>query len=63
MEERQPFEYSDIHYNEVIMYLEKKWGRALNAHEKHVLIEGYRFGRYVEADHEISTLWRWEKQV
>jgi hypothetical protein len=52
----QPFEYSQIFYNDVIYYLEQKWQRKLNDHEKHVLIEGYRFGRLVESENEIKIL-------
>ncbi|WHY01840.1 hypothetical protein [Neobacillus sp. DY30] len=52
----QPFEYSQIFYNEVIYYLETKWQRRLTDHEKHVLIEGYRFGRLTEAENEIRIL-------
>jgi hypothetical protein len=50
------FNYEQIFYNEVIYYLEQKWNRPLNDHERHVLIEGYKFGRYVEADNEIKIL-------
>lgn len=52
----EPFEYSQIFYNEVIMYLEGKWNRRLSDHERSVLIEGYRFGRMVEAENEIKIL-------
>ncbi|MEH7334503.1 hypothetical protein V7161_17800 [Neobacillus drentensis] len=52
----EPFNYSDISYNEVIFYLESKWGRQLSEHERKVLIEGYRFGRMVEAENEIKIL-------
>ncbi len=51
-----PFEYPEIFYNEVIYYLETKWERRLSDHERHVLIEGYRFGRMVEAETEIKIL-------
>lgn len=51
-----PFEYSQIFYNEVIYYLESKWQRRLTDHERHVLIEGYRFGRLTEAENEIKIL-------
>jgi hypothetical protein len=50
----EPFEYSQILYNEAIMYLETKWQRQLNDHERHVLIEGYRFGRMIEAGDEMK---------
>lgn len=50
------YEYSQILYNEVIMYLETKWKRQLNDHERHVLIEGYRFGRMIEAEEGIKIL-------
>lgn len=53
---RPPFEYDQIFYNDVIYYLETKWERALTPHEKHVLIEGYKFGRLVEAENEIKIL-------
>lgn len=52
----EPFEYSSILYNEVILYLKEKWNRRLSDHERHVLIEGYRFGRMVEAENEIKIL-------
>ncbi|WP_180960138.1 hypothetical protein [Neobacillus cucumis] len=52
-----PFEYPEIFYNEVILYLEAKWNRRLTDHERHVLIEGYRFGRMVEAESEIKILY------
>jgi hypothetical protein len=52
----KPFEYTDIFYNEVIYFLEKKWKRQLSGHERLVLIEGYRFGRMIEADNEIKIL-------
>jgi hypothetical protein len=52
----QPFNYEQIFYNEVIYYLEQKWQRKLNDHERHVLIEGYRYGRLVEAENEIRIL-------
>ena len=53
---RQPFEYESPFYNGVIYYLETKWQRKLTEHEKSVLIEGYRFGRLVESENEISIL-------
>jgi hypothetical protein len=52
----QPFEYSQLFYNDVIYFLEQKWQRKLTDHEKHVLIEGYCFGRLVEAENEIKIL-------
>jgi hypothetical protein len=48
--------YSQLFYNEVIYELEQKWGRKLTDHEKHVLIEGYKFGRKVESENEIKIL-------
>jgi hypothetical protein len=48
----QPFDYPEIFYNEVILFLEMKWDRRISDHERHVLIEGYRFGRMVEAETE-----------
>jgi hypothetical protein len=50
------FEYNQILYNEVIHHLESKWGRKLNDHEIHVLLEGYKFGRYIESQNEIKIL-------
>jgi hypothetical protein len=50
---KQPFDYNQIFYNEVIVYLEEKWNRSLNEHEKHVLIEGYKFGRLVETENQV----------
>lgn len=52
----EPFDYSEIAYNEVILYLETKWDRRLSSHERHLLIEGYRYGRKVEAENEIKIL-------
>jgi hypothetical protein len=52
----EPFEYSQILYNEVIMYLETKWNRKLNDHERHVLIEGYRFGRMVSMEGGLNVI-------
>jgi hypothetical protein len=52
----KPFEYQEILYNEVIYFLETKWKRRLSDHERQVLIEGYRFGRLVEAENEIKIL-------
>jgi hypothetical protein len=52
----EPFQYDQIFYNEVINYLEQKWNRKLDNHERHVLIEGYRFGRLVEMENEIKIL-------
>jgi hypothetical protein len=51
-----PFDYEQIFYNEVIYYIEQKWQRKLDDHERHVLIEGYRFGRLVESENEIKIL-------
>jgi hypothetical protein len=53
---REPFDYPEIFYNEVILYLETKWNRKLDDHERAVLVEGYRFGRMVEAEQEIKIL-------
>lgn len=43
-------DYSQIHYNEVILWLEQQWGRQLSDHEKNILIQGYRFGRLKEME-------------
>jgi len=53
---QQPFHYPQMYYNEVIHQMETKWKRKLSDHEKHILIEGYRFGRFVEAENEIKIL-------
>ena len=52
----QPFNYENIFYNEVIYYLENKWNRKLDDHERHILIEGYKFGRVTEMENEIRIL-------
>ena len=52
----EPLEYPQFFYNEAILNLETKWNRQLNDHERNVLIEGYRFGRMIEAENEIKTL-------
>lgn len=48
--------YEGILFNEVIYHLEQEWQRKLTEHEKHVLIEGYKFGRKVEAECELKIL-------
>jgi hypothetical protein len=48
--------YEQILYNAVIYQLEQKWQRKLDDHEKHVLIEGYKFGRLVEMQNELKIL-------
>lgn len=53
---KDPFEYSQILYNEAIWYLETKWERQLNEHERNVLIEGYRYGRMIESEDEIKII-------
>ncbi|SMQ75912.1 hypothetical protein SAMN05444673_2563 [Bacillus sp. OV166] len=53
---QKPFHYPHMYYNEVIYYLEQQWRRQLTDHEKHVLIEGYKFGRLTEAENEIKIL-------
>ena len=53
---RQPFDYQQILYNEVIDFLEQKWQRKLTEHEKHIAIECYRFGRLVESENEIKII-------
>ncbi|MGM0904204.1 MAG: hypothetical protein ACQEXB_24260 [Bacillota bacterium] len=50
MDHKQPFVYNDIFYNEVIYWLEAQWQRKLTDHERNVLVEGYRFGRLIEAE-------------
>jgi hypothetical protein len=52
----QPFNYESPFYNEVIYYLENKWERKLTDHERHILIEGYKFGRVTEMENEIRIL-------
>lgn len=52
----KPFNYENIFYNDVIYWLEQEWQRKLTDHEKHVLIQGYKYGRLVEADNEIRIL-------
>jgi hypothetical protein len=53
---REPFEYSELFYQEVVYWLEQKWNRKLSAHEINILIEGYRFGRLIESENEIRIL-------
>lgn len=47
---REPFEYNDIFYQEVIYWLEQKWGRVLDSHERNILLHGYKYGRRVEME-------------
>lgn len=47
---RDTFEYSQTHYNEVILWLEEKWQRKLTHHEINVLKYGYNFGRLIEME-------------
>ncbi|ULT55418.1 hypothetical protein L1999_20260 [Neobacillus drentensis] len=53
---RTPFEYDRIFYNEIILEMETQWNRKLSDHEKHVLIEGYKYGRLAEMENEIKIL-------
>jgi hypothetical protein len=53
---KDTFEYSQILYNEAILHLETKWNRRLDDHERNVLIEGYRYGRMIEAEEEIEII-------
>jgi hypothetical protein len=53
---RQPFDYPEIMYNDAIYKLEQDWKRKLTDHEKHVLIQGYKIGRTIEAENEIKIL-------
>jgi hypothetical protein len=53
---RQPLDYPEIMYNDAIYKLEQEWQRELTEHEKHVLIQGYKMGRIVEAENEIKIL-------
>jgi hypothetical protein len=53
---REPFEYAEPFYNEAVYYLQQRWNRELSSHEIAVLIEGYRFGRYIEMQNEIRIL-------
>ncbi|KKI93274.1 hypothetical protein WQ54_05435 [Bacillus sp. SA1-12] len=55
---KQPFEYAQMYYNEVILYLETKWHRKLTDHEKQLLIEGYKYGRLIEMEG-----WLWLEDV
>jgi hypothetical protein len=48
--------YEQILLNEVIYFLEQKWNRKLDDHERHVLLEGYKFGRKVEAECELKIV-------
>lgn len=38
-------EFNSIHFNDVILHLESKWNRKLSEHEKHILIEGFKYGK------------------
>jgi hypothetical protein len=51
-----PLEYNQLFYNEAIYWLEQRWQRELTPHEKHIVIESYRFGRLVESENEIKIL-------
>jgi hypothetical protein len=37
--------FDQLFYNEAIYYLEMKWNRRLNEHEKHLAIEIYKWTR------------------
>lgn len=43
-------EFDKIHYQEVVLYLEEKWGRRLTEHEVNVGLEFYRYGRHTEIE-------------
>jgi hypothetical protein len=56
---QEPFEYQQPFYTQAITYLEQKWGRKLDDHERNILIEGYRFGRLIESEQEFVLWTRW----
>jgi hypothetical protein len=52
----QVLEFNPILYNEPIRALETKWGRKLDEHEKHLVIEIYKWTRTnIEAE-EVKIL-------
>ncbi|MBT2696363.1 hypothetical protein J7E79_02790 [Bacillus sp. ISL-40] len=52
----EPLQYSQLFYNEAIYWLEQRWQRNLTPHEKHIVIEIYRFVRTEQAEEEIKIL-------
>ena len=46
----ETYHYDQILYNQAIFELEQKWGRKLDEHERHIVIEAYRIGRAVEME-------------
>lgn len=43
-----PFEYTPIHHNEAIEYVERTWKRKLTEHERNLGAFFYNIGRTVE---------------
>lgn len=52
----EPLEFNPICYNEPIYWLEQRWGRQLNDHEKHLVILIYRYTRTTQEAEEIKIL-------
>jgi hypothetical protein len=52
----EPLEFDQILYNEPIYWLEQKWQRKLNDHEKHLAILIYRWTRTTQEAEEIKIL-------
>jgi hypothetical protein len=57
---REPLEYDQILYNEPIYWLEQKWQRRLDEHEKNIAIEIFRWtmtNKEVEELRILDTEW------
>jgi hypothetical protein len=48
--------FNPISYNDPIYWLEQRWGRKLDDHEKHIAILIYRYVRTTQEAEEIKIL-------
>jgi hypothetical protein len=52
----EPLEFNQISYNEPIYWLEQRWGRQLEEHERNLAILIYRWTRTTQEAEEIKIL-------
>jgi hypothetical protein len=52
----EPLKFDAISYNEPVYWLEQRWGRQLNEHERNLAILIYRWTRTTQEVEEIKIL-------
>jgi hypothetical protein len=52
----EPLKFDSISYNEPVYWLEQRWGRQLNEHERNLAILIYRWTRTSQEAEEIKIL-------